>query len=270
MPESKRTKATGFVITALFACVESGQAPAEQTLDRVFYFTHTETPQNFQEVTNIVRAMADIQHASVDPANKNLALRGTASQLVVAEWLLNEIDRPVPAPPVSQVPVTHEFRDAGGRDEVVRVFNLTNPGTPQSFQEITNLIRSMTDMQRVFPYSARKVLVVRGSADQVAMAEWLLKELDRPDNGQPPAPESPDMRELRVTPNIIQVVRVFYFTHNQTAQDVQAITNQIRTATHVQRLYPYHAQHALASRGTAEEIAGVARLVKELDKPIAR
>jgi len=118
--------------------VASGQAPAEQTLDRVFYFTHTETPQNLQEVTNIIRAMADIQQSSIDQAKKNLALRGTPGQLVVAEWLLNEIDKPVsgqPATPLSQSPITHDFRDARGRDEVVRVFTLTNPGPRRAFRK---------------------------------------------------------------------------------------------------------------------------------------
>ena len=270
-----RPKAIGFAITALFACVASGQVPAEQTMDRVFYLTHIETPQNLQEVSNMIRGLADIEQASVDQAKKSMALRGTPGQLVVAEWLLNEIDKPVSgqaATSLSQGPIIHDFRDARGRDEVVRVFNIANPGTPRNFQEIINLIRSITGMQRVFPYSLRRIQVVRGSVEQVALAEWLFKELDQPDNAQPPAQQgqSPDMHELHVTPKVVHVVRLFYFTHDRTAQDFQEIAKQIRTGTDVMDVVPYQPRKALVWRGPADRLALVERLVKELDKPSFR
>ena len=276
MPENLnalRRKARGFAIIAVFAAASFGQAPGESTLDRVFYLTHTETPQNLQEVANIIRSMTDIQQASVDQAKRGLALHGTPGQLVVAEWLLNEIDRPVsgqPATSLSQIPIMHDFRDARGHDEVVRVFNIANPGTPRNFQEITNLIREITGMQRVFPYSSRKVQVVRGSVEQVAVAEWLFKELDRPETVKPTVPQgqSPDIRELQITPKVAHVVRLFYFTYNQTPQDFQEIAKQISARTDVfTAVVPYQPQRVLAWRGPVERMALAERLVKELDKP---
>ena len=91
---SMRTKAIGAVIAAVLASVGSGQSPTEQSLDRVFYFTQAASPQSMQEIVNIIRAMTDIQQASRDNAQRTLALRGTADQIALAEWLFNKLDQP--------------------------------------------------------------------------------------------------------------------------------------------------------------------------------
>lgn len=65
-------------------------------------------------------------------------------------------------------------------DDVVRVFYVSNATTVQEFQEVATAIRSVTEIRRVFTYNAQKALVVRGTVDQVALAEKLLQDLDKP------------------------------------------------------------------------------------------
>ena len=204
--------------------------------------------------------------SAFDPAKKTMSIHATSAQIALAEWLLSEMDRPASLPP-APVPAVHPYTNERGQGEVVRVFSLAYAVSPVNLQELTNLLRSTSDMQRVFPYNTLKVLVARGSADQMALADWLVQQLDRPPG--PPSPD-PGTREIRVTNTIVNTVRVFYLTHDQSPQDIQAIVNQVRATAKVQRIYPNNAQHAVAVSGTADQIAAVGQLVKQLDQPPSR
>jgi len=62
---------------------------------------------------------------------------------------------------------------------VVRTFYLRNLTTPQELQEIATILRSVTDIRRVFTYNAQNIIMVRGTVDQVALAEKLVGDLDK-------------------------------------------------------------------------------------------
>jgi general secretion pathway protein D len=65
-------------------------------------------------------------------------------------------------------------------EQVAKVFYLANVNTPQELQEIVNAVRSVADIQRFFPYNAQNAIIAKGSADQVALAEKILHDLDKP------------------------------------------------------------------------------------------
>jgi general secretion pathway protein D len=65
-------------------------------------------------------------------------------------------------------------------EQVTRVFYLTSVNSPQEVQEIINVVRSVADLQRVFAYSTQYAIVARGEADKIALAEKLIKDLDKP------------------------------------------------------------------------------------------
>lgn len=65
-------------------------------------------------------------------------------------------------------------------DFVVKVFYLQNVTQPQDLQEMANNIRALTDIRRVFVSTAQNAIIVRGSADAVALAEKIVHDLDRP------------------------------------------------------------------------------------------
>jgi type II secretory pathway component GspD/PulD (secretin) len=240
---------------AHFAVLAFGQT------ERVFYLTHTDSPQALMGVNNIVRAMADVQ-ATHDATKKTLSVQGNPEQIALVEWMLSELDRPAAALP-GTVPAIHPYRDERGVDQVVRVFGMAYAVSPLSLQELTNMVRSISDMQRVFPYNSLKLLVMRGSADQMAMAEWLLQQFDRPP-GSPPVDTG--TRDIHLTSTIVQTARVFYLTHNQSPQELVSVVAQLREATKVQRAYPYNALRAIAIRGSSDQIAAIERLVRELDR----
>src|SRR3984893_2570689 len=65
-------------------------------------------------------------------------------------------------------------------DEVVRVFYLRNVTSVQEFQEIVTAVRSVTDIRRCFTYGAQNAVMCRGTVDQIALAEKLFHDLDKP------------------------------------------------------------------------------------------
>src|SRR5260370_28652844 len=95
-------KALKLAITILFACAAYGQPSANPILDRMLHFTNTPAPQGRQEIMNAIRSIAEVSEAFVDNQSGTLAIRGTASQIALADWLLQELDRPArpwaPAP----------------------------------------------------------------------------------------------------------------------------------------------------------------------------
>ena len=65
-------------------------------------------------------------------------------------------------------------------EQVSKVFYLNNVSTPQELQEIVNAVRGIADLQRVFPYNSQNAILVRAEADRVALAEKIIRDLDKP------------------------------------------------------------------------------------------
>lgn len=65
-------------------------------------------------------------------------------------------------------------------DQVTRIFYLQNLTSPQELQEVMTGMRTVTDIRKVFPINSQSAIVVRGTADQVELAEKVLMDLDKP------------------------------------------------------------------------------------------
>ena len=261
-----RVKAIAFLISALLAAVASGQTPAPANVDRVFHFTYTETAQDLEETAMVIRAIAEMQQVSVDTAQKTMSARGTTGQIALADWLVSQLDKPT-NPPASgqQNSATHQGLSGNG-DDVVQVFYIAHADTMQSFQEMVTSVRSIVDMRWTFTYNALRAVTVRGTAGQVALAEWLYSELDKPTNGQALALQNSAIHQ-GPSGNGDDVVRVFYLTHTGTAQNLQEIATSVRSTGNIRRLFTYNALSAVTVRGTAAEIGLAEWLLGELDNP---
>ena len=97
--------------------------------------------------------------------------------MVLAQWLLNELDQPANQPP--QTPAPHQYRPSGTVDDVVGVFFLTHAESPQRLQQIATEVRSTTEVKQIFTYTAPRAMTLRGTAAQIAMADQLIAERDR-------------------------------------------------------------------------------------------
>jgi general secretion pathway protein D len=65
-------------------------------------------------------------------------------------------------------------------EQVSQIFYLQNVTTTQELQEIVNAIRTIADINKVYPYNSQFAVIVRGEADRVELAEKIVHDLDRP------------------------------------------------------------------------------------------
>jgi hypothetical protein len=254
-----------------------GATEADQ-VTRVFYAAHLKTAQELQEMTNLIRTIAEIQRMFPNTAQQAIAVRGTAAQVDAGEWLFRELDKPAGA----QNSGKHEYRAPGDADFVTRVFYPASARTPQDLQELVNLIRTVSDVAHMFPYVPQQAIALRGTTAQVAMVEWLVNALD----ARQGAPATTTGRRPSVTfpypegPKLLSsgaknpawsagdtVVRVFYLAHTETVPGMQELVNTIRTVAEIPRLFPYSASKAVASRASASQDAMAEWLLNDLDKP---
>ena len=89
----------------------------------------------------------------------------------------------------------------------------------------------------------------------MALVNWLLKELDGP-GGQ-------GTKEFKLggAGNQNQMAQVAYVNAG-TPEGLQETVNAIRTETKMVRVFPFHAQSAVAMRGTADQLAQAQQVIQ--------
>jgi len=232
-----------------------------QNTARVFHLHHIETQQDLDDFTTMVRTIADASQLITDAAQKTLSIRGTPSQIAIAEFLFTELDR-------QTVPdsVTQEFRVANNADDVVHVFFAPHTATVQEFQEVATTIRTIAEIRRVFTYTTPRALAVRGTADQVAAAQFLIRELDQPADAK--RTTSRQYQMIDTANHGETAVQVFYLPYAATVQQFQEVATVIRTIGEVRRIFTYNTPRALIVRGTSDQVAFTSWMVNELGKPV--
>ncbi|HYL72801.1 MAG TPA: hypothetical protein VEU96_01275 [Bryobacteraceae bacterium] len=255
------TKALALMFGVLLASVGAAQPAPEENVDRVFHLTYTEGVQAQREMATAVRSVTDTPGLSLDEAQKTWNVRGTTTQVGAFAWLIGELDKPTSPP--SQGGYWHEYQLPGG-NEVVRVFFLRTTEPVENFQELATLLRTLADARRLYTYNALRAVTVRGPADQMALVEWLVHELDKPTDPESLAHQDSSSRGYqRVAGG--DMFRVFYLPHSGTVAQFQKIVNEVRTAIPI-RTYTYNAPRAVVFRGTVAQIAQADRMIQERDK----
>jgi type II secretory pathway component GspD/PulD (secretin) len=241
---------------ALAAIFFASFAHAQQTFD----FTNKPSPKGLQEVATVLRTVANIQNLSIDSVAATVTVTGTPDELATAGWIIHQLDQSAPAN-------SAQYVMPGKSDDVIRVFHLNHisPDTPQQMQEILTTLRTVGDIQRVFNDTALSDLVIRGPANQLALADYIIKGVDITP-GTVTVSATPEFHYSEsARPN--DVVRVFYLSHTTTAQQMQEILTTLRTVAEIQKVFNYTALNALTIRGTASDLASCEFLIGKLDLP---
>jgi hypothetical protein len=234
-----------------------------QDVSRVFHFHHIDQPKDLDEFATLVRTMTDLPSLSADPAQKTLSATGTPAQIATAEWMFTELDR-------QSLPefATKEFKVPNKEDDVVRVFFLRNAATVQDFQEVATTVRTILEIRRVFTFNTPRALAVRGTADQLAGTEWMIRELDQPATAK--RTDSP-VHEIvdNASKHAETRVRVFYLPFASSVQQFQEVATLVRTIAEIRRVFTYNLPKALIVRGDANEMALADWMIHELAKPVS-
>ncbi len=223
---------------------------------RVFYAPYAKTVQELQEVTVVVRATADIRRMFAYNGGKVVAARATAGQIALAAWLFDELGTPADPSPASP-----EYRVAGGNDDVARVLRAPHTKTVRDFMELVTAVRSVADLRRTFTYSRPREIALRGAADRVALAAWLVNELDG-SGAHGAVSEEYQIADARGE----GIVQVFYLPAATTVDDFQRTAAFVRITADIRLAFTYSPARALALRGSATQIAYAAELIAERTK----
>ncbi len=251
------------VLFALSAAVLFGQAQADANASRVFHLHHIDKEKDLNEFATMVRTIADIRDERTDAAQKSMSVSGTPVQIAIAEWMFIELDRQT-LPEFE----TKEFKVPNKEDDSVRVFFLPNTATIQEFQEVATAVRTIAEIRRVFTFNTPRALAVRGTADQIAATDWMIRELDQPAGAK--RTDSPVHEIVDDAPKYKATeVRVFYLPFASTVQQFQEAATMIRTIAEIRRVFTYNTPKAMIVRGDADQMALAAWMIHELAKPVA-
>lgn len=66
----------------------------QQSVMKTFYLRNASTPSDLQEAAGTLKGILDISHIQTTPELRSLTLRGTPDQMVLAQKLLGDIDKP--------------------------------------------------------------------------------------------------------------------------------------------------------------------------------
>ncbi|HVV47860.1 MAG TPA: hypothetical protein VHC72_21760 [Bryobacteraceae bacterium] len=244
-------------LTFLLAASLSAQT-APQT--RTFDFANKPSANGLTEVATLLRVVGKLDKASVDAATSAVTVTGTPDELAMAGWMIRNLDQPSPSP--------DPYLVAGKSDDGIRMFHLARAGaaSARAVQEVLTVIRTVGDIQKIFFYMDHSDLVVRGAANELALAEFLIKAVDQtPDPQRTAMTMSPEYHYTwgRGT----DTVRVFYLAHSSQPQQTQEILTNLRTVLYVQKCFNFTPLGALVIRGTPETVAASEWMIRSLDLP---
>jgi len=80
--------------TAIFVASESKRKEFETSILKTFYLRNASTPAELQEVVGTLKGILDINRIQVNPTHSAITLRGTPDQMVLAEKLIDDVDKP--------------------------------------------------------------------------------------------------------------------------------------------------------------------------------
>jgi hypothetical protein len=213
---------------------------------RVFHLQRVTNQQGQAQMINLLRTETELQRIAQMYRGMTVIVRGEVVRVAAAEWLVNELDRAPQAFPRQTV-----FEDPW-EPAVARIFPLPQVQTQQAAQDIVNLVRSMSELQRVAPYGGggMNTIVARGQPDAIALADWLIGQLQTP-NGD----------AIRAFGYNGESVKLFLRPASSVAQDLATLVKAITAAVPVKRLGFYTPSRAIVMRGTADQIAKAEQVI---------
>ena len=139
-----------------------------------------------------------------------------------------------------------------------RTFHVTTVTNIEGLHEIGALLRTVGDIQQVSSDEARFDITVRGTDAELAVATWIVKQLDT----TTPQPAEYGLADRGEAINIV------YAAHTPTQAGMNEVATALRAVAKVTQVFTYRSQHArqgIAFRTTIDQAPAAAWLVRQLD-----
>jgi hypothetical protein len=249
-----------FITLVSLAIAATSSAQQGDVPTQALSFAAADTPQTIQEIANAIRIVTQAPQISLQSGSRTLTIPAAKPNQAIADWLFQQLDAPQAAPP--QEPQVDTYPGLSGAGDQLRIFRLAHSEGAQGFQELVNAIRVLPELTKVSPCFAKAAIAVRGTADQLAVAEWLIKQLDQP---APQPGQTRAERQFHSALSPLPEVRVLYFAHAASAAERQPVVNAVRVIPELTRVFPVMAQGAIAIRGAADRVALAEWLFGQMD-----
>jgi hypothetical protein len=146
------------------------------------------------------------------------------------------------------------------QDRVFQIHQDTAPG----FQEMVDIVRTMTNLQQAIIDPNARTLHVIGTKGELAAADWMLAWLDR---SMVPRPREAPWRTLQTNALHRDALRILLLTHIGMSAFARDIVKALRSISGEQRVLICNAQSAIVLRSTPKNAALAEWLVPALDAP---
>jgi len=247
------------------ATPEYRMAGANADVVRLFRMDSSATNADMTALVTAIRTLADAQRLFPLEAQKTIVARSSVDRLDTAEWIFHQMSPAGQTPGVdSPAFPTPPLGATEGNDIVVQVFRLDQSTTNANLTAIVTAIRTVVDVQRLFPYEASRAIVMRGPSDRVAAAAWLVHQLAKPAG----AGLTAAAHEFQIQGLPDGAVHVYFLTHPGTAADLASLTAQIRATSGISRIFPLSNYGAVTLRGRPDQIVTAGAMVATFDAAV--
>jgi hypothetical protein len=231
-------------------------------LVHVYYFPGAGSVQEFQDLYTTIRSISNLRWVGSYPAARAFVARAIPEKIELTDWLVRQFEKPANAQAGSREYRVKQaaklYLAKGAPDELVHVYFLKHVEDPQDLEELANIVRSLGKIGWVRSTIGPPMsIMTRGSADQMALGDWLLQKLDQPTSGAAPAESEASQEFPASSPG--DSVRVFYL-RNATIAAFQSVAAEVRAAG-VPKVLTYSALGALVVRGTGDQTAAAQNLI---------
>jgi hypothetical protein len=129
--------------------------------------------------------------------------------------------------------------------------------------ELINIgVRTVTDIKVATVDAAARTLTLGGTAAQVELSEWLFRELDGAGPARGHAAKATSFPDARGE----TAVRVLYFGHAGSINEIQETATLMRTISDIRRLVVVAPRMAVVLRGTPEQADLAAWMFEQVDR----
>lgn len=227
-------------------------------LVHVYYLPHSESIRDFQWAATTIRQITDLRWAFAYNAGRAFVARGSPGKMEMTGWLVQQLDQPADGCVGSS-----EYRVRDAADDLVRVYLVKHVESEETLQELATFVRSVGNIRRLFTIGPMIAVAMRGTSEEVGLADWLLQKLDQLASGTGGAEQNQGDAALQFQMSSSgDAVRLFYL-RNATIQAFQNVASEVRTAARAPKVFTYNALGAMAVRGTADQIAAAQDLIDE-------
>lgn len=141
-----------------------------------------------------------------------------------------------------------------------QTFQYNNARSYQAMQEIDNAIRVIGGIRYVLPDPASATVAVEGTAEQLSLASWMFRQMDR-------TPDQIQRGSVAAYPTAGEPVRVYFLQQSYSTQAFVDLVNTVRNITEVPRVFPDEYLSAIVIRANASQMATATFLIEQLDQP---